>query len=701
MAVKYGGRGPGHTSRWARATTALSPPPISSVAADGWQAIMVSPSDLAFSSVSVSRQGYDGTGSAATISETLLTTKRVRQAYPNEASFKTDGSVALSDYVYSTDTIAGVTNNSAEVSPKPIALWAMRDRQLVGNSIAWEIIAFHRNARSRRQVACVEVRATDGTNTTAWQTVASTAISTFSEDSNPIEVFSGSHDITALNTGLITMEARVKPWVGASASILNSSDQSARREFSARYFLKNTSRASSPPYAYVSSTGNDGTGVWSTTAATAQATPFLTVGGALTAVNDAIRGTPATGGVADGGRIRIVNTVNAGTTATSRPQNVAEVIVERAPGTARASAIITHGADMRCRLGVGTLTAPLTEGCITFFDVSINRTGAFTFLGEAATQLDVRCHNVSFASSSTASARSNSHLSLYGVNFTTSVPSIGNTTGLDMRIVRGCTMDINGAGRELFNEIGNTITRPSSVAIKDPTKPMVRYNNRLLNPNSASTCVTFGGAVSGGNMGGIVEVQNLVECTHTTTSTASVVMAGDAALGNVTHAVVCHNVATGYGSIGRHNIIYDEATVARTHKLVRFVGNIVSQLNTKGDIFQLDGTRLGNFPFTHGVGCIGNWSQYRTNSAIAGNENQTWPGRNASIGTSTTVRNAPGFTNYQGTTDAGAAGAGGGTYTLTGGAAARTACIVPDPVLAFDLAGAARASTNDAPGAYA
>lgn len=138
--------------------------PISAVTADGWQAAMISPADLALSPVMVSRQGFDATGAATTHSETLYTTKRVRQAYPNQAVLTTD-TVALGDYVYSTDTIAGVTNSSSETSPKPIANWTMADRKVVGNSLTLSLVAFHRNARAGKPVAAVVFRATDGTAT--------------------------------------------------------------------------------------------------------------------------------------------------------------------------------------------------------------------------------------------------------------------------------------------------------------------------------------------------------------------------------------------------------------------------------------------------------------------------------------------------------------------------------------------------------
>ena len=91
---------------------------------------------------------------------------------------------------------------------------------------------------------------------------------------------------------------------------------------------------------------------------------------------------------------------------------------------------------------------------------------------------------------------------------------------------------------------------------------------------------------------------------------------------------------------------------------------------------------------------------FQTNSGLAGNEMQTYPGPGCSIGTSTTVRNDPLFTNYQASNNSGGAAAtGGGTYTLTGPSPARG--IVTTTGLGFDLAGAARAATNDAAGCYA
>ena len=102
-----------------------APPPFSAIAADGWQATVDSPTDLSLSTFTVTRDGFDSTGTATTHDETMYLTKRVRQVYPNQASFTTD-KVTLSDYVYADDVIAGATNSSTVASPMDICINALR-----------------------------------------------------------------------------------------------------------------------------------------------------------------------------------------------------------------------------------------------------------------------------------------------------------------------------------------------------------------------------------------------------------------------------------------------------------------------------------------------------------------------------------------------------------------------------------------------
>lgn len=596
----------------------VAPAPIASIDPAGWSAQWASGTpptfapDSAPQTLSVIRQGFDGTAAAATYTDPRTFTTRVRQVYPNQASF-TASTVALDDYVYATDLLPGVANNSTETSPKPVAAWVMPGRSLVGNTLDWEMIAFHRDFRGNRQVACVQVQATDGTTTTSSQTVSTTAISTLCEDACPVEVFKGALDISALATGLVTLRSRVFPWIGGAASVLDSSDQTAAREFAPRHFYKDASRLAAPPLAYVASTGSDSTGIWSTSAATAAATPFLTVGGALTAMDNATRGTPATGGFVDGARIRIVDTVSLGTASTARAQKVAAMIVERAPGTTRANAVVTLTSGFRPRLGVGTLLGGLTEGAVRFFDVTVSRTLNTTFFGETANQLNVQFHNATFANAGTAGTHlANAHDWYFGVALTGVGANTLGQTALQHRLMRGVTADTIGAGLEAWVTVGCQLSNAKVPALADPAKGAIWYANRYLTPSSSSAPIGgFTGVAAGDQANNIVIVQNLIEVAHATASTNGLSADADQAFANSWNVLVAFNTATGYGNAGRWNFLYDEhstAAVRRTHRLAKLVGNIAPQFNQKGDVFVATSggnpteapARSGHFALHHG-----------------------------------------------------------------------------------------------------
>lgn len=696
-----------------RATTPTPTPLISAINADGWSAEWASGTPPTFTpdtspqTETASRQGFDATGAATTYTETRTFIRRKRQLHPNQAS-DTATTVAMDNYVYSTDTISGVTNSSAWTSPKPRGTWEMPDCQLVGNSIYVELRAFHRNGRSNRHVACIIVRATDGTNTVTT-TISATSISPKTGDKVPMEVFAGTLDITSLNAGLITVNAKVYPWIGGAASVTDSADQTARREFSPRYFLKNVSRFTSPPLAYVASTGNDGTGVVSTTAATAKATPFLTVQGAI---NGLVAASGVTGGVVDGCRIRIVDSVSIGASATvARGQNVAAVIVERDPTVSKATANLSVlSAAWRARLGVGTLTAPITEGSILFRDLTITRAGNLGFTGEAGTQLQVMFDDdVAFnGGGNTGTMLVNAHSSIFGMTAINATGSIfGAAANYEIRVTRGLSVDINGGAIELWQMGGCVITRPTTMANRDPTKGFVCERNAFLNPNASAATVSISTVNAGETMDRPVMLNNLLEVTHTTLSTPAMRIGTDTPVhGHTYAAMIGHNTVTGYYSAGRHNNFYDNTPgEVRNHDLAWFKGELGVQFNFKGDVFTADATHIGNLALVHGVGCQGNISQYQTNSSVFSSEQQMYGGLGSKINfTSATTpqfANSSIWTSYQGTTGSGGtavAGAGGGDYTLAVGSPAKG--IVTAPVRAFDLAGAAVGSTDSA-GAYA
>lgn len=682
----------------------LPPPATAIIAENGWQCTISAPTDLSLAQLPVWRQGFTTTGAATWYLEQVRVTKRVRQPYPNQASFTTD-QVALSDWIYSTDRIYGALNGSLETSPKPIAAWVMPHSLLVADSVRWEIVAYHRNASNKgaggigQQVACVRVRANNGTTATAWQTVSETTISTgLVEDATPVEVFGGTLDISSLADGRFWLEAEVYPWIGDAASVLRSEDNFTagvdQREFTRRWYRK----GSTVNYIYVASTGSDTTGVVSTDPATAAASPALTVGGAIMLARTALGS--GTRGALDGLRIRVVDTVSMGNPNSAfRPfrQDVAGVVIERAPATARSSAIVNVGVAFRPYFE--DHSSPITEGSLIFYDVSVNHTAAITYTGETSNRLQVQFWNCNLNYGGFSSTlRNNSGYELYGVTATnTASNSMAFATAGQIRMMRGVTVDLNGAGWEGFINIGCAITRPGVSGFWDASRPWICANNRFFNPTQ-TTFLHWRGSVSGGTLGAAAVVQNLVERTATTNG-VNLRWSGDSDFGSTVHSVIHHNTFTGISLYGRVNVDYDEhPTVARTHKGLSWKANLIPQVNVKGDDYStiLNGSRIGQFPTEHGVGWEGSFSISVDAGAPGESFKQAYGGLNCIV-----AGGDPLWTNYQGVTLSGStpvAGAGGGTYSLQAGSPARS--LLPYPVLKYDITGTARGTGPQHAGAY-
>ncbi len=726
MAMHVGQRGFGHTARvWSLAAGETPiPAPFDSVngtgAYDSWSAEYAAtpsvPSPVAFTA---SRQGYDASGNTTTYLDTLYVTTRVRQPYPNQG---TPGSpnysaltVALSDYIYSTDTPSGtVTNNATLTSPVPICNWVTPHRSVVGDTIGGtvvpvEIVAFHRNARSGRQVASVVFSITDGTNTVTCTPVSSTVVSNRTGDRAPVIVYRMPETtISSLNNNaVITIRAQVYPWIGASASVADSSTGTAvnGRDFGPRYFYRSTGLNTSPYYAYVTTAGTAG-GVFSTTPATAEATPF----GSIVQMFDALNSGAA--GKADGVIVRIGN--DGGTpfvltgSATSRNQDCAAIIITRDPNVARANDSVSWGlAAFRPRLLAG-LDSPLTTGCINFRDISLVRTGASTIRGETANQLEIQFNDVDIDNSTaTANFLSDSSAYFYVATISALAASCSTLSAAtnEHRIFRGVSCTV-GTGNNVENylSVGCAWTSPAAFIISTRTATGGIFAFNRVNSPSGTAMLNIGGSADVTNY---AFCQNLIEWTSTTTGYILGV-SNDSNTGNNTHVVIHNNTVAGAFIAGRCNLFYDEGPTARSSRLMSVRGNLWTQLNTKGDVFVLDGTRLGNWAYLYGVGCQGEWSQYiDADSAGLGTAfAQAYAGRGSDLGetalTSTANMANSNFTSFQAVTVAAGpaytVGAGGGTYTVSGSAPVKG--IVETAALSHDFAGTARPTTADTAGAY-
>lgn len=687
--------------------------PISAVAANGWQATMPVIADLAFSSVPANDQGFDATGAAITVSRDLYTTKRVRQVYPAHASF-TASDVALNDYVLTTTVLlGGATHSSTLTSPKPIAAQPVPTRLVIGNTAYREIVAFHYFGKPSasgvgKQVACIRSRLTDGTNVTPWVTVDTTTISTYCEDAVPLEVYAFNYDTSGLtNNALVWSQDEVSPHIGAAASVLKSEDNYGasvdRREFTRQWFWKDTTRAAAPPYVYVSSAGNDATGVVSTTAATAAATPCLTVAGALQRAAAALGGTM---GTFNGLRIRLLDSVVMGTPSFNNyGWGVGSVIIERAPGVARSAAIVTLNSNFRPYSNqFSSGTNPIAEACLTFYDCSVTVSGGYYFMGETSVPLLVQFWNCTFTPSTTATMRDKSHLAYYGVNIPTdSGGALTYNASGKIRCIRGVTA-VNGNNRQIegWATLGCSFTAMSNPAYMDASRNgHIFYNNKYINSDAAANAISFAGSVSGGDLGGIAIVGNVIE--RWSGSQCSLRISGDSDFGNLTHAVILHNTCPGTGTYNRWNLAYDERpAVARSHKFIRFAGNLGPQLNTKGDVHMADGTRIGNLAFHHGVGCSATYTKHFDASAadpVAGPSTlafgQLYAGRYSVIGGGDPLYNTD--LAVRGNPAAPTTGTAGSVLTLQSGSPAKN--LLPAPVLGFNAAGTARGTGTQNAGA--
>jgi hypothetical protein len=670
-----------------RPAAGSAPPTLTAIAADGWTGTWPSPPVIdpvgSPATFVVQRAGFTVTGQPTVHADAVTVTKRVRQPYPNQASL-TASTVSLSDYVYAADTVPGVSNGSTAVSPKPVANWAMPDRLVVGNSVTLEVVAFHRDARNGEQVACVEFSASDGT-TTVTSMVSQSVVSGLPGDQNAVIVYRAVLDVSTLaNPALITCNAKVYPWFGTAASVRNSADLTAGREFSPRYFYRHVAKASAPPFAYVSTTGNDTTGVVSTTAATAAATPFQTVLGAIKGLKAA---TGVTGGRIDGCEVRLeAGSHVAGSLAsgdvTGGIQDHAAVTITRSPSATRAQAVLTFGAAaFRTRFPY-----------LRIRDCTILRTGTLYFQGETAPNLAVTLEDVTFDNAShNAAILSSASVVINGCALSNAGSSPIAAGANEVRMLRGLSC-ASGVNVENWLVLGSRLTggAHSTSGFANGTRSS---NGAIAAFNYFSGYrVTYGGL---SETIALAVVQNVIEF-FSATSNTGIGLSADGQPSHTAHAICHHNTLAGFFNNGRSNQFYDEtAGQARTHSLMSSRGNIHVSVNNKGDVFLLDGTRTGNWPYLYGAGVASELHQF---DAAAPNFRQEFAGLGSLVGTSTTTPISPLFTAPAHTTAGPTAGAGGGTYALQAGSPAKA--LVTTPLLRFDISGAARSLTAASAGAY-
>ena len=680
-------------------------PPITAISSTSWIATIDDPGAfIGPISFMASRGGFDSTGSATTYTETLKLTSRVFNAYTDEAGYgdatlSTDNG-ALSDFVYPTDTISGLTLTGLLDSPVPVVQWLTVDRSRCGNTLTVEITANHRDG-----IACTELRASDGTTTVSAKS-ATRVISTNPTDLLPVECYRFELDVSTLaNPATLDVNVKVWPRLGGTDSIFDSADiadtTANRRLASVRKFRRDTSARLCVAVVDSVAGGGSTTPYIGTDEALAVASPATTISAALS------RYLVAIGNDLGGLRVllmgKAVHGVNAPTT-TPTGTPVEEITIEPAPGVSRADAIVEWGSANV------TIRAPY----VRFKGVTIDRVGTvgnFAFVaGGHAVFEDCIFNNQDRNAGLSTVAGTGTYFT--GCTITgAAVNTFAAGTNHEIRMIRGCSVVSATAGTsynvEMFNVHGSQLTdaNSSNAAARNASGQTVT-NSIFLNMKGASPLwVNAGGDVTGGYFANLV-------CEYTSsTSNPLLRFSGDGDSNNTNHVVIVHCTFAGFHNWGRANLLYNEtANVFRTHTLHRDWGNIYVSLNTKHDFFAGlsavagDATlRTGGWSYLYGVGSGYNWMRYR--DAGGGNWSQHYAGEGSEVGTATTGAGLdPLFTDYEGSTDNGAggatAGAGGGDYTLAAESPCRALAPVKPWTPAFGIDGTARSGTVQL-GAYA
>lgn len=678
-------------------------------AMDGSGATLTNPATakVVFTVVS---EGYTISGTTATLgtkTRTVYGTRARQKAYPNHAAAQeavADNTltvtVALSEYIYDDDntgagksgtaptvtigsgfytqggtpnnatTDLAVTNNSTQDYPKVIGRWAVVPYQRFTLTATLEMVAFHRFAEYGKPVAGVIFTAKEGATTK--ETLAATdMVKSGAADSLPC--------YRAYLTGaeytdhvVVTCDFVAYPWVGDADSVLNSSGTANALTLGSLPLFSDPDDDYPVYKACVNTgTGNDTSGVASTTYATAAAAPCATINGAMNKI------AAATGGGVDAGLILLQSNDHSWGDGTDTLQSTTNVWLtvtrDYLGGTTKANACI-----------IGAPNADVKTNLMRLYDLTLKPTGYIGY-GNATGRTLWQDH-VDIVCASQVSTKPWRLFDIAYHTFCTSdkldFPCSEDSTNTIPALVRGCTASLaRGFGEG--NGYGASCTLTSTITSSSPNGegPLVglsransigAYNIRLRGGTSQNQLVDIYAS----------DTALVCNCCEAITGISTVSdSCGGGTLDPANNKILWHNTIAGQRTLVGY---CDTGNYVRSNFSVKF--NSCEFMATKHDVFATNGTYIKGWSVLYGVGWMGNNSEENPDNFYP-----NWGGIN---GTRTT---AAGYTDDQSLTTS---GSGGGTYTTTVGSVLRGK--IPSAasvVIPWDLAGVAYAAGGDA-GAY-
>lgn len=601
---------------------AAAPSPMTSVAADGWQATYPSPPPSfnpvgAPVTLAVTRPGFTTAAAPTTVVDQLTVMARVRQPFPAQASLTADR-VALSDFVYAADSLpAGVTNLSALSYPRPVACWLTPDlERATGSSFTARLAVAHAYARNGQPVAAVTFIASDGTNS-VQQTVSGQSSRQWGSGLYA-PYFECDIPLATLNQGaLCTLDVIIHPWVGTryQASVNGATYPSIN--FTVLKFLNDRTGGYGQAFAYVNAaTGNNGTAVVSATPATAAAAPYLTVAAAAAAIRG-FNTTTYGRNNASGGTVRLVAGEHTHFNFQSVVMGEIPLVIEADNPALKSTTIYRDS---------GSTALNSTPQKLKFRNLTLKKVGAaVTMLDNSATlaTLDrmLVLENVAINRNGTSSYgawiyRTGRCWMIDVSSATTLGPMLDDFAGVCKEIIAiGCSGPF--AGTSIYNAIACKFTgglrRVPSAANMEQGVGQLFSHSHITQKVDGSRALTSGTGTIDAR--GFAVVGCVLEQTAGETA-PNFSFHADTDVQAVENALfICTTVI---GSCT--NWLYQDAgtTTVAKRGFMRFT--VQRQRNTKTDVFGTNGNLVGNWPASYNVGA-------RANAVLRGsNDGNSVPG---------------------------------------------------------------------------
>jgi hypothetical protein len=565
-------------------------------------------------------EGYNSSGTLGTVTRSVVSTKTVRKAYPNNAQLDeaTSGAdltirVALGDFIYvddntgagksgtaptvtvavgwandgtnNTNAVTGlaVTNNSTLVYPKAIASWDEFQKTATAMRVKGNFTvgcnAFHRSG-----VACVRFDATGLTsshnqNATVTQQTATRRPKT----GRWVSAYETTVTLSGFTQGeSIDLRMRVYPKVGDAASVLDTDSFTTAAEeprgFNKATIICDKSNALDV-IKYVSTSGNDTTGNGTS------GNPYATIGKAAGTGANVVR-------IKDAAVFAIIGS------APASPVSNEWVVVEPDTGVANYAATVRMDATTRAtgvsRLRFRNLNVRISDTS-SWIDGGGSRHVWFdncrfdkNAIGAPTTLIydfrSTRMHDCFFLPYSTSWS--------LGEFSTTSCAQMLDGVHFGRHTVSS-TQRIQGVFNAKACITDNAVLWPPSATNGAPDpEGFLFLGNAIRNMvDTGEVCLKFSIAITRG----AAFVGNEMECCGGTSPAMQ--LWGDGTAEAADHIVVWHNTVSG----DRSNICYnDVGNVLLTNWSVKF--NAFQNANIKSDVFGTNGTYVGNWSCLYGVG---------------------------------------------------------------------------------------------------